>query len=119
MNLKTLLCALCIVLCGVINAQNSNTNWNSQQEKILDKFQLTKQDTRGVELHTDYTSLDCTNKISISEALLNFLNAVKASDYTHYCIKDESSEQFSSFLNRPLDIYEITRLYVQLKALNK
>ena len=119
MKLNAPLCIVCLMLCCLLNAQNSNLNWNSQQEKILDKFQLTKQDTRGVELHTDYTSVDCTNKISIGEALLNFLNAVKASDYTHYCIKDELSEQFTSFLNRPLDIYEITRLYVQLNATDK
>lgn len=119
MKLKTLLCALCIVLCVVINAQNSKVTWNSQQEKILDKFQLTKQDARGVELHTDYTSVNCTGKISIDEALLNFLTALKASDFTHYCINDVLSDQFSSFLNRPLGIYEITSLYVQLNAKDK
>ena len=119
MKLKTLLCALCIVLCGVINAQNSKVTWNSQQEKILDKFQLTKQDTRGIALHTTYSSVDCTNKLSLSEALLNFLTTLKASDFTDYCINDELSDRYSSFLNRPIGIYEITNLFVQLNALNK
>jgi len=119
MKLKTLLCALCIVLCGVINAQNSKVTWNSQQEKILNKFQLTKQDSRGITLHSEYNSVNCTNQISIKDALMSFFTTVKARDLTHYCISDDLKDEFSSFMDRPLGIYEITSLYVQLNATDK
>ena len=119
MKLKTLLCALCLLVCTVINAQNSNTTWNPQQEKILNKFQLTKQDSRGITLHSEFNSVNCSNQISIKAALMSFFTTVKARDLTHYCISEDFKDEFSSFMDRPLGLYEITNLYVQLSTSKK
>ena len=119
MKLKTLLCALCVVLCGVINAQNSKNTWNSQQEKILDKFQLTKQDSRGITLHSDFNSVNCTQKISVNDALVSFFTTLEARDLTYFCITNDLKDDFSFYFDRPLGIYEITSLYVQLNELKQ
>lgn len=119
MKLKAILCALCVVFFTVLNAQKSNINWSPQQEKILNKFQLTKQDSRGITLHTDFNSGNCTQQISVKDALMSFFTTLEARDLTHFCIANDLKDEFSSFFNRPLGIYEITDLYVQLNELKQ
>ena len=116
MKFITLFFALVALSTYSLNAQTKHQNWNLEQEKVLKKFGLSKSDHRGMILSSSSSSSlnsECKESININDAIERFLNSKIASDLTEFCIKN-SEEDLEIFLNRPLDIYEITKLFTQL-----
>ena len=117
MKFLTLFFALVALSTYSLNAQTKHQNWNLEQEKVLKKFGLSKSDHRGIILSSSLNS-ECKESININDAIERFLNSRIASDLTEFCVKN-SEEKLESFLNRPLDIYEITKLFTQLDTSKK
>ena len=117
MKFLTLFFALVALSTYSLNAQTKHQNWNLEQEKVLKKFGLSKSDHRGIILSSSLNS-ECKESININDAIERFLNSRIASDLTEFCVKN-SEEKLEIFLNRPLDIYEITKLFTQLDTSKK
>ena len=117
MKFLTLFFALVALSTYSLNAQTKHQNWNLEQEKVLKKFGLSKSDHRGIILSSSLNS-ECKESINIYDAIKRFLNSRIASDLTEFCVKN-SEEKLEIFLNRPLDIYEITKLFTQLDTSKK
>ena len=118
MKFLTLFFALVALSSYSLNAQTKHQNWNLEQEKVLKKFGLSKSDHRGIILSSSSLNSECKESININDAIERFLNSKTASDLTEFCIKN-SEEKLEIFLNRPLDIYEITKLFTQLDTSKK
>ena len=118
MKILTLFFALVAFSSYSLNAQTKHQNWNLEQEKVLKKFGLSKSDHRGIILISSSLNSVCKESININDAIERFLNSRIASDLTEFCIKN-SDEKLEIFLNRPLDIYEITKLFTQLDTSKK
>ena len=118
MKFLTLFFALVALSTYSLNAQTKHQNWNLEQEKVLKKFELSKSDHRGIVLISSSLNSECKESININDAIERFLNSRIASDLTEFCIK-HSEENLEIFLNRPLDIYEITKLFTQLDTSKK
>lgn len=118
MKFLTLFFALVALSSYSLNAQTKHQNWNLEQEKVLKKFGLSKSDHRGIILSSSSLNSECKESININDAIERFLNSRIASDLTEFCIKN-SEENLEIFLNRPLDIYEITKLFTQLDTSKK
>ena len=118
MKFLTLFFALVALSTYSLNAQTKHQKWNLEQEKVLKKFGLSKSDHRGIILISSSLNSECKESININDAIERFLNSKIASDLTEFCIKN-SQEKLEVFLNRPLDIYEITKLFTQLDTSKK
>lgn len=117
MKFLTLFFALVALSSYSLNSQTNHQIWNLEQENVLKKFQLTKNDHRGIILSSSLNS-ECKESINITDAIERFLNSRMASDLTEFCVKN-SDTNIEIFLNRPLDIYEITKLFTQLDTSKK
>lgn len=118
MKILTLFFALVALSSYSLNAQTKHQNWNLEQEKVLKKFKLSKSDHRGIILSSSSLNSECKESININDAIERFLKSRIASDITEFCVKN-SDQKLEIFLNRPLDIYEITKLFTQLDTSKK
>lgn len=99
---------LLMLACSAFSAYSQKEEWTKYQTEILEKFGLNKDDHRGVILQSQGNS-----EISIKTALESFFTSESLSDIKTYEVIPSPNNE--AYLNRPLSIFEITKLYLGLE----
>jgi Fe-S cluster biosynthesis and repair protein YggX len=106
---KTMKYFLLLILIFSANiAISQKKNWTKKQILFIEETGLNQDDHRGIILNE---SISAT--ITIKEAIEEFLYSNDLSDLKKYNIIADN--KYKSYLNKPLDLFLITELYLKLK----
>ena len=106
--MKILLLTLCVGFTMQSNAQE----WTPEHEAVLTKFQISKNDSRGLVLH-EYGNSNCNSEFaSLEGAIESFFTSLIMSDVTQSCVEDFGDE--IEIEGEVLDIFHVVDLYTRL-----
>ena len=89
-------------------AMSQTKNWTKKQQLFIEEIGLHQDDHRGIILNESSSAT-----ISIRVAIEDFLYSNDLSDLKKYNIIPDN--KYRVYLNKPLDLFLITELYLKLK----
>ena len=103
---------LLLTLCMGFALQSIAQEWTTEHEAVLTKFQISKNDSRGLVLH-EFGNSNCNSEFaSLEEALEYFFTSLMMSDVSQSCVEDFGNEV--EIEGEVLDIFHVVDLYARL-----